>query len=181
MFTHTEADGQPSEVEVKWWKRINCFTEGVYTTGWFISRFLSEKIFSTWTWRIANKTRRQILPKHLAQNKKFGKEGRSRGITRKCAPHERILCAPKFEEERSNEEVLRREGCARREAWDLANIIYKLKNSADEQKKNRAQVTWILLESPQPPLWYWLPTAECTPTRKHKCSFTIQICSGQCN
>ena len=26
-------DGQPSKVEEKWWKRISCFTEGVFTIG----------------------------------------------------------------------------------------------------------------------------------------------------
>ena len=43
------------------------------------------------------------------------RKGPSRGITRKCARHERSLCAPKFEE-RSHVEISRREGCARRAA-----------------------------------------------------------------
>ena len=47
------------------------------------------------------------------------RKGPSRGITRKCARHERSLCAPKFEE-RSHEEISRREGCARRAAWYFA-------------------------------------------------------------
>ena len=118
-------------------------------------------------------------PKAPGTNFKFGKAMTpSRGITRKCAPHERILCAPKFEE-RSHEETSRREGCARRTALDLAKIIYKLKNSdkasfflrskcnagTDEQKKkNRAQVNWILSQSPEHPLWYWLQT-ECAHQR----------------
>ena len=37
----------------------------------------------------------------------------------KCEPHER---SPKFEE-RSQEETLHQERCARRAAWDLAKII----------------------------------------------------------
>ena len=43
-------------------------------------------------------------------------------------PHERSPCAPKFEE-RSREETLIQERCARKAAWDLANNIDKLKSS----------------------------------------------------
>ena len=42
-------------------------------------------------------------------------------MIQKCAPHERGPCAPKFEE-RSHEETLHQEGCARRAAWALAKI-----------------------------------------------------------
>ena len=55
------------------------------------------------------------------------RKGPSRGIVQKCAPHERSPCAPKFEE-RSQEETLHQEGCARRAAWDLTKNIYKLKH-----------------------------------------------------
>ena len=56
------------------------------------------------------------------------REASSRGIIQKCAPHEHSLCAPKFED-RSHEETLIQERCARKAAWDLAKNIYKLKNS----------------------------------------------------
>ena len=56
------------------------------------------------------------------------RKGPSRGIIQKCAPHERSLCAPKFGE-RSHEETLHQERCARKAAWDLAKNIYKLKTS----------------------------------------------------
>ena len=39
-----------------------------------------------------------------------------------------VLARPGFQE-RSEEETLQQEGCARRVAWDLAKHIYKLKNS----------------------------------------------------
>ena len=55
-------------------------------------------------------------------------KGQSRGIVQECAPHERCPCAPKFED-RSHEETLTQERCARKAAWDLAKNIYKLKNS----------------------------------------------------
>ena len=53
------------------------------------------------------------------------RKGPSRGIIQQCEPHERSPCAPKFWE-RSHEETLQQERCARRVAWDLAN---KLNNS----------------------------------------------------
>ena len=91
LFRHREADGQLSKVEEKWWKMISCITERVISIGWCIPRFLSEKIFSTWTWKIGNKTRRQILRKHRTNIKIRDRNGLSRSITRKCAPHERVL------------------------------------------------------------------------------------------
>ena len=43
-------------------------------------------------------------------------------------PYERNPCAPKFEE-RTQDETLHQERCARRVAWDLAKNVYKLKNT----------------------------------------------------
>ena len=63
------------EVEERWREKISCDIEGVYTIGLCILRFLSEKICSTWTWKIGNKTRRQILQRHLAPNQNSGQEG----------------------------------------------------------------------------------------------------------
>ena len=64
---------------------------------------------------------------HRRQDIREGK-GPSRGIIQKCTPHERSLCAPKFEE-RSHEATLHQERCARGVAWNLAENIYKLKNA----------------------------------------------------
>ena len=90
-------------------KRISCDIEGVHTTGLCISRFLSEK--NTWS-NSPNAPGTKILER----------KGPSRGIIRKCAPHERSPCPPEFGE-RSREETLHQERCARRAAWDLANIF----------------------------------------------------------
>ena len=68
-------------------------------------------------------TQRKILRRHLAPNQNSGKP--SRGIIQKCEPHERSLCAPRFEE-RSHEETSKQESWSRRAAWDLAKDIYKL-------------------------------------------------------
>ena len=48
--------------------------------------------------------------------------GPSRDIIQKCAPRERCPCGPRFGEG-SHEETLHQEGCARKAAWDLANIF----------------------------------------------------------
>ena len=50
------------------------------------------------------------------------RKGPSRGIIQKCAPHERSPCAPKVGE-RSHEETLHQERCARKAVWDLAKIF----------------------------------------------------------
>ena len=52
--------------------------------------------------------------------------GPPRGTIQKCEPQECGLCAPKLGE-RSLEETLHQERCARRVAWDLAKSVYKLK------------------------------------------------------
>ena len=84
------------EVKERWCERISCIIEGVYTIGLCVSRFLSEKVCSTWRRAIGIKTRRQILQGHLAPNKNSGKKGSIAGIIQKCEPHERSPCAPKF-------------------------------------------------------------------------------------
>ena len=47
------------------------------------------------------------------------RKGSSLGIIQKCALHERNPCAPSFEE-RTHEDTLIQERCARTAAWDLA-------------------------------------------------------------
>ena len=46
------------------------------------------------------------------------RKGPSGGIVQKCEPQERNPCAPKFED-RTLQETLQQERCARRDAWDL--------------------------------------------------------------
>ena len=52
------------------------------------------------------------------------RKGPSRGVTQKCEPHERSSCANQFEE-RSQDETLHQERCARRVPWDLAKKCLK--------------------------------------------------------
>ena len=53
---------------------------------------------------------------------------------------ERIPCAPNFEK-RTQDETLKQERCARREAWDLAKDVCKL-------KKRGQKVRFTLLPKP---------------------------------
>ena len=48
------------------------------------------------------------------------------GIIQKCEPQERNPWAPKLEE-RTQDETLKPERCARRDAWELAKDVQKLK------------------------------------------------------
>ena len=73
------------------------------------------------------------------------KKGPSQGIIQKCEPHERSLCAPNFEE-RSHEETLHQGRCARKAAWDVAKIIYKLKNP-DKTTLYTPIEAWVMLTS----------------------------------
>ena len=53
-------------------------------------------------------------------------KGPSQGVIQKCEPQERNPRAPTFED-RTHQETLQQERCARREAWDSAKSVYKLK------------------------------------------------------
>ena len=157
-----------------------------------------------------DETRRLILQGHLRQIKIRESKGPSKEIVQKCAPHERSRCAPKFGE-RSHDETLNQERCARKAAWDLVKNIYKLKNSEsttfctpnqvkvmlalsstrqeerefflsrrvnahDEQKRIKLRRNGQS-ESPEPFNGCWLQLEKCKPTRRHRCSFMISICS----
>ena len=54
------------------------------------------------------------------------RKGPSQGVMQKCVLQERIPSTPKFEE-RTQDETLKQERCARRDARDLAKDVYKLK------------------------------------------------------
>ena len=77
LFSHTEADGQPSkksnESRMKVVERMSCLTEGVYTIGLCVPRVPSEKVYSAESWKIGIEPHRQILQGHVAPQK-IGKE-----------------------------------------------------------------------------------------------------------
>ena len=74
-FRHVEEYVKPNKKSKKrWCERISCTTEGVYTVGLWISRFLSEKLYSAWARNVGIETRRQVLQRALGTKLKFGKE-----------------------------------------------------------------------------------------------------------
>ena len=96
--------------------------------GCFVSRFPSEHVYSAERLKIGIKSHRQLLQGHVAPHKKIGeRKGPSRGVTHKCEPRERSPCAPRFEE-RTQDETLHQERCARRVAWDLVKMSTRSKN-----------------------------------------------------
>ena len=56
------------------------------------------------------------------------RKGPSRGVIQKCEPHEGNPCAAKFAE-RTQDETLHQERCARGVAWDLAASFYKVRST----------------------------------------------------
>ena len=82
-------------------------------------------IFSIGTWHNVNMRERK---------------GPSRGVIQKCVPHERNPCAPRFEE-RTQDETLHQERCARRVACDLAKSVQML-------QKIRTELRFTLLLMP---------------------------------
>ena len=58
-----------------------------------------------------------------------GHDDPSRRIIQKCERQERVPCSPKFEE-RTQNEILRQERCARRGAWNVATDVHKLKKES---------------------------------------------------
>ena len=58
-------------------------------------------------------------------------KGPSQGNIQKCEPQERNPWAPKFEE-RTQDETLKQERCARTDAQELAKDVYKLKKESKD-------------------------------------------------
>ena len=111
----------------KWWKRICCLIEEFQANGLRIPRYRAAEIqvYPTEEHKILGiKAQRSFLKWYASPSKKSARKGPSQGVL-KCQPHERGPYASKFED-RTQEETLQQERCARREAWDLAINVHKL-------------------------------------------------------
>ena len=65
--------------------------------GLCVSKFSSEKIYSTERGNIGITSHLQILQGHTAPHKKSGQKGSiARRFSKKCEPHERNRCGPRF-------------------------------------------------------------------------------------
>ena len=124
-YRHVEAEEKLSKKSKKGGvKGSVCDFRGIYTNGLCNLKILFRQNLVYGRREIGIISHRQLLQRSLAPKLEFGKAR----IIPKCASQERSPCAPKCEE-RSHEENLHQERCARRAAWDLAKNIYKLKNS----------------------------------------------------
>ena len=125
-FRHVEVDVQTSKKLKKSGVTGSvAFFFGVYTIGFCVSCFSSEKIYSTERRKIGIESHRRTR----GTTSQFGTEKVHREASfRKCEFHERNPCAPKFAE-RTRDETLHQERCACRVAWDLANHVCKLKKT----------------------------------------------------
>ena len=113
------------KVEEKWCDRFSSLFFGVYTIGFCVSCFSSERIYSTERRKIGIESHRRTR----GTTSQFGTEKVHREASfRKCEFHECNPCAPKFAE-RTRDETLHQERCACRVAWDLANHVCKLKKT----------------------------------------------------
>ena len=78
------------------------------------------------------------LKRYLTPRKKIReRKVPSQGVVQMCEPHERSLCAPNFED-RSQEETLQQEGCAHRDAWEMAQ-----KKSTRSKKRTKPHSTHL--------------------------------------
>ena len=88
---------------------------------WYLKILIRESLFNVkkekWDQNAPSNS-----PKALGTKKNRERKGLSRRIIQKCEPHERGPCAPKFGE-RSHEETLHQERCARKAAWDLGKTF----------------------------------------------------------
>ena len=106
LVRHTEAEGQPSKMS---------------NNSGGLDQLLQ---WSLCSWVVCPKItlRESLFYVHVAPHCISGTKGSgpSRGVVRKCVSHERNPCAPKNFEDRTLQETLQQERCARRESWDLS-------------------------------------------------------------
>ena len=126
-----QKESPASSQRKRWCKRISCYVEGVKTIGFvYLKILVREQLILCEQGNLGSQHTVKFSKGSWHQIKIRERKGPSRGIIPKCAPHERSPCAPQFGE-RSQDETLHQERCARRVAWDLAKSVYKLKNAEE--------------------------------------------------
>ena len=92
---------------------------------------IREKVYSAGKRTIGIQSHSQVLEGHDPSRKLSGKKGvHRRESFRSGEPQEPNPWAPKFEE-RTQDDTLKTERCARRDAWELAKDVYKLKKEVN--------------------------------------------------
>ena len=129
LFWGWQSDQQ--KAEEKWWKRISSLIEGIKTFGLRFPGYRAAEIEvdlrkSTKSLGSDRTVRFSKGTLHHVKNRKW--RVHRKGVIQKCEPQERNPCAPKIED-RTQEETLQQEPCARREAWDLAKKVCNVKKT----------------------------------------------------
>ena len=99
---------------------------------------------------LGTEAQRAILnntPRHVKTRER---KGPSQGVIQKCEPCERSPRAPKFKD-RSEEETLKQERCARRVAWKVAKSIHKPKEKDKATLRSPSEVRCLPAPSSRKP------------------------------
>ena len=128
-FRHVEAEGKPNKKSKKGGAKgsVAILKESIQL-GCVSPNFNPRKSIPREPGKLAVKHSAKFSKGTWHQIRTRERKGPSRGVTQKWTPHDRSPCAPKCGE-RSHEETLIQERCARKAAWDFAKNIHKLKNS----------------------------------------------------
>ena len=103
----------------------------------------TEEVYSTKERKIKIKLHRLTLQGHVAPLKKNReRQDPSQGVIQKCEPQERNPRASKIED-RTLQEALQQERCARRDAWGLAINVFKLKTK-DKATLDSSTEAWVM-------------------------------------
>ena len=122
-FRHVEAEGKPRKRSKKGGAKgsVAMLKESTHL-GCASQDSVPRKSILREPGRLGSKHAVKFFEGTLEQIKIRERKGPSKAIIQKCEPHERSPCAPKFEE-KSYEETLTHEQCARKAAWDLAKKL----------------------------------------------------------
>ena len=109
-------------------KELVAFLKESSAIGLCVSKFSSEKIYSTERGKIGIKSHLQILQGHTAPHKNSGQKG---SIARRCSKSVNLMSAigavPDLRNGHKTKPCTKKDARARRAAWDLAENVYKLK------------------------------------------------------
>ena len=112
------------KVEEQWWEgTVVFFLTRVCTLGLFFQRYrATEEVYSAWNGKLGSNHTVKFSKGTRHHMKIRTRKGPSQGVVKKCEPQERNPCSPTFDD-RTQQETLQQERCARREAWDLAKSL----------------------------------------------------------
>ena len=122
---HTEAGGQPSKKSKKGGVKGSAASLKETVQFGCVSKDCLEKVILRDNEKLGSNHAVKFSKGTWHQIEIRERKGPSQEVMQKCIPLERIPGGPKFEE-RTQDETLRQERCARGVVWNLAKDVYKL-------------------------------------------------------